>query len=271
MSRINRLLIIPSLLLGTLLFAQDRTITGKVVSLKDSLGVAGASISVKGKTIGTSTGADGSFSVVVPAGKITLQVSSVGFISAEHVLAANQNDIVIHLTEGATQLTEVVVTALGIQRQAKTLVYATQAVKPAELTEARDPNNVLNQLQGKVANAVVTQGSGGPGSGARIILRGTRSIQGSNNALIVVDGVPLNNTTEGTGTSDFGSVQGSDGASNINPDDIESINVLRGASAAALYGSQAGNGVIVITTKKGTKDRMSVTLNSGIVTESPFA
>src|SRR5678816_2836027 len=114
MSRINCLLIIPSLLLGTLLFAQDRTITGKVVSLKDSIGVAGASISVKGKTIGTSTGADGSFSVVVPAGKITLQVSSVGFISAEHVLAANQNDIVIHLTEGATQLTEVVVTALGL-------------------------------------------------------------------------------------------------------------------------------------------------------------
>jgi TonB-dependent SusC/RagA subfamily outer membrane receptor len=129
----------------------------------------------------------------------------------------------------------------------------------------------LNQLQGKVANAVVTQGSGGPGSGARIILRGTRSIQGSNNALIVVDGVPLNNTTEGTGTSDFGSVQGSDGASNINPDDIESINVLRGASAAALYGSQAGNGVIVITTKKGTKDRISVTVNTGVGFESAWS
>jgi len=250
MSRINCLLIIPSLLLGTLLFAQDRTITGKVVSLKDSLGVAGASISVKGKTIGTSTGADGSFSVVVPAGKITLQVSSVGFISAEHVLAANQNDIVIHLTEGATQLTEVVVTALGIQRQAKTLVYATQTVKPSELTEVRDPNNVLNSLQGKVANALITQGSGGPGSGARIVLRGNRSLQGSNNALIVVDGVPVDNTTNGTAGSDFGSIQSSDGASNINPDDIESVTVLRGASAAALYGSQAGNGVIVITTKK---------------------
>jgi len=271
MSRINCLLIIPSLFLGTLLSAQDRTITGKVVSLKDNLAVAGASITVKGRTTGTSTGTDGSFSIVTPPGKITLQVSSVGYISAEHVVEANQSDIVIHLTEGATQLTEVVVTALGIQRQAKTLVYATQAVKPAELTEARDPNNVLNQLQGKVANAVVTQGSGGPGSGARIILRGTRSIQGSNNALIVVDGVPLNNTTEGTGTSDFGSVQGSDGASNINPDDIESINVLRGASAAALYGSQAGNGVIVITTKKGTKDRISVTVNTGVGFESAWS
>jgi hypothetical protein len=138
MSRINCLLIIPSLFLGTLLSAQDRTITGKVVSLKDNLAVAGASITVKGRTTGTSTGTDGSFSIVTPPGKITLQVSSVGYISAEHVVEANQSDIVIHLTEGATQLTEVVVTALGIQRQAKTLVYATQAVKPAELTEARD-------------------------------------------------------------------------------------------------------------------------------------
>jgi TonB-linked SusC/RagA family outer membrane protein len=264
MSRINCFLIIPLLFLGTLLSAQDRTITGKVVGIKDNLGVAGASISVKGRTTGTSTGADGSFSIVAPAGRVTLQVSSVGFTTAEQVVEANQNNIVIHLTEGATELTEVIVTALGIQRQAKTLVYATQSVKPSELTEIRDPNNVLNQLQGKVANAVITQGSGGPGSGARIVLRGNRSIQQSNNALIVVDGVPMNNTTEGAGTSDFGSIQGSDGASNINPDDIESITVLRGASAAALYGSQAGNGVIVITTKKGIKDRVSVTVNSGI-------
>src|SRR6185295_16009986 len=102
------------------------------------------------------------------------------------------------------------------------------------------------------------------GSGARIILRGNRSIQGNNNALIVVDGVPITNGTNGTAGSDFGLVQGSDGASNINPDDIESVTVLRGASAAALYGSQAGNGVIVITTKKGTKDRVTVTVNSGV-------
>ena len=264
MSKFNCLLVIPLLFLGILSSAQDRTITGKVVSLKDNGGVAGASISVKGKTTGASTKADGSFSVVVPAGRITLLVSSVGFTTAEHVVEANDNNIVIQLAEGATELTEVVVTALGIQRQAKTLVYATQSVKPSELTEIRDPNNVLNQLQGKVANAVITQGSGGVGSGARIVLRGNRSIQQSNNALIVVDGVPMNNTTEGTGTSDFGSIQGSDGASNINPDDIESITVLRGASAAALYGSQAGNGVIVITTKKGVKDRVTVTVNSGV-------
>ena len=166
------------------------------------------------------------------------------------------------MAEDATQLNEVVVTALGVPRETKTLVYATQSVKPAQLTEVRDANNVLNSLQGKVANVQVNQGSGGLGSGARIVLRGNRSIQGSNNALIVVDGVPINNSTVGpnptmggAATSDFGSVQSSDGASNVNPDDIESITVLRGASAAALYGSQAGNGVIVITTKKGTKDK----------------
>lgn len=129
----------------------------------------------------------------------------------------------------------------------------------------------MNSLQGKVANAMITQGSGGVGSGARIVLRGNRSIQGSNNALIVVDGVPISNGTTRTAGSDFGSVQGSDGASNINPDDIESVTVLRGASAAALYGSQAGNGVIVITTKKGTKDKLSVFVNSGISSESPFS
>ena len=182
-----------------------------------------------------------------------------------------KTEVNVTLVDDAESLGEVVVTALGIQRQAKTLVYATQSVKPSELTEARDPNNVLNSLQGKVANAVITQGSGGPGSGARIVLRGNRSIQGSNNALIVVDGVPINNSTEGTATSDFGAVQGSDGASNINPDDIESVTILRGASAAALYGSQAGNGVIVITTKKGIKDRLSVVLNLGVSSESAFS
>src|SRR5437773_1579685 len=271
MSRLNCLLTVPLLLLGTLLFAQDRTITGKVVSAKDTVGLAGVSITVKGRTTGTSTASDGSFSIVAPPGRVLLQVSSVGFISKEQVVAANQNNIVIDLAEGTTELSEVVVTALGIQRQAKTLVYATQTVKPSELTEARDPNNVLNSLQGKVANALITQGSGGPGSGARIVLRGNRSIQGSNNALIVVDGVPINNTTAGTAGSDFGSIQSSDGASNINPDDIESITVLRGASAAALYGSQAGNGVIVITTKKGVKDRISVTLNLGVVAETAWS
>jgi TonB-linked SusC/RagA family outer membrane protein len=252
--------------------AQTREISGKVLAGKDNTPVAGATVTVKGTNRSVAATDDGSFTITVPSsGSTTLTVSSINYTSQDIPINSNQSNIVITLTENSSQLGEVVVTALGIQRQAKTLVYATQTVRPAELTEARDPNNVLNSLQGKVANATITQGSGGPGSGARIVLRGNRSIQGSNNALIVVDGIPINNTTNGTAGSDFGSVQGSDGASNINPDDIESVTILRGASAAALYGSQAGNGVIVITTKKGAKDRMSVVLNSGLSVESPFA
>jgi TonB-linked SusC/RagA family outer membrane protein len=271
MSGTKYLLIIPFLLLGTLLFAQNRTITGKVMSSKDNTPIVGVTISVKGTTQGVSTVTDGSFSIAAPKGRVTLQLSSVGFENKEVIVAPGQDIVSINLGEDTRQLSEVVVTALGISRQAKTLVYATQTIKTAELTEARDANNIINSLQGKVANAVITQGSGGPGSGAKIVLRGNRSIQGSNNALIVVDGVPFSNNTNGTAGSDFGLIQGSDGASSINPDDIESVTVLRGASAAALYGSQAGNGVIVITTKKGKNDRLAVTLNSGVSIETAFA
>ncbi|WP_211217472.1 SusC/RagA family TonB-linked outer membrane protein [Segetibacter koreensis] len=268
---IRQLLIIPLLFFGTLLFAQNRTITGTVLSRSDNSPISSATIAVKGSTKGVSASSNGNFSISVPAGKVVLSVTSVGFTPKEIEVSPDQNNINVALEGESRQLEGVVVTALGITRQAKTLVYATQTVKPAELTEARDPNNIVNSLQGKVANAMITQGSGGPGSGARIVLRGNRSIQGSNNALIVVDGVPINNGTNSTAGSDFGSVQGSDGASNINPDDIESVTILRGASAAALYGSQAGNGVIVITTKKGTKDKISVSVNSGVATETPFA
>ncbi len=271
MSVTKHLLLVPLLLFGTMLFAQNRTITGRVLSARDNSSISAATVRVKGSSAGVSASSDGTFAINVPGGRVTLTVTSIGYGQKEIELSSNDNNLNITLQEETQQLEGVVVTALGITRQARTLVYATQTVKPAELTEVRDPNNIVNSLQGKVANALITQGSGGPGSGARIVLRGNRSIQGSNNALIVVDGVPISNGTNGTAGSDFGSVQGSDGASNINPDDIESVTVLRGASAAALYGSQAGNGVIVITTKKGTKDKISVVLNSGIATESPFA
>jgi TonB-linked SusC/RagA family outer membrane protein len=251
--------------------AQTRTVKGKVTSSKDNQPVPGASVSVKGKGNSVVTGTDGNFSLTVPNGNVIIVISSVGYVNVQKAVDANATDVVIELNENQQQLEGVVVTALGITRRTKSLVYAVQTVKTSELTEARDPNNVINSLQGKVAGAVITQGSGGPGSGARIVLRGNRSIQGTNNALIVVDGVPISNGTNGTPTSDFGAVQGSDGASSINPDDIESMTILRGASAAALYGSQAGNGVIVITTKKGKKDKISVSVNSGVTTESVFA
>ena len=206
----------------------------------------------------------------MPTTSTVLQISYVGYGTQELTVASGENNLVIVLGRSQASLNEVVVTALGISRQAKSLVYATQSVKTSELTGVRDPNNLINSLQGKVANAVIAQGSGGPGSGARIVLRGNRSIQGNNNALIVVDGVPINNPTYSAAGSDFGSVQGSDGASNINPDDIESMTVLRGASAATLYGSAGANGALIITTKKGIKDRYTVNFNSGYTSERPF-
>jgi len=254
--------------ISLLAVSQSVSVSGKVTDSKGE-GVPGINVIVRGSSKGTATGNDGTFTINAPANS-TLVFSGVGFAQQE-VSLNGRTRIDVQLAASQNELNEVVVTALGINRQAKSLVYATQTIKPAELTGVRDANNVLGSLQGKVANAVITQGSGGVGSGARIILRGNRSIQGNNNALIVVDGVPIDNSTYSTAGSDFGSVQGSDGASNINPDDIESVTVLRGASAAALYGSQAGNGVIVITTKKGSKDRISVSLNSGAVFESAFS
>jgi len=256
------------LLAGAPAFAQ--TVSGRVTTSADGTALPGVSVLVKGTTTGLTTDSDGRYSVAVPDESSILVFSFIGFITQE-ITVGSRSTIDVVMQDDATQLSEVVVTALGIPRETKTLVYATQTVKPSTLVEVRDANNVLNSLQGKVANALITQGSGGPGSGARIVLRGNRFIQGSNNALIVVDGIPITNSTNGTITSDFGGLQGSDGASSINPDDIESVTVLPGASSAALYGSQAGNGVILITTKKGRNERVSVNINSGLTLERPFA
>ena len=217
----NKLLWLVAILLVMVngLQAHTRVIKGKVTSSTNEV-QPGASVIVKGTNKGTVTDANGTYSLSVPNGDVTVVVSIIGFNTMEKLVGANVSTMDFSLTENASTLNEVVVTALGISREKKTLVYATQTVKPTELVEARDPNNVINSLSGKIANAVITQGSGGPGSGARIVLRGNRSIQGSNNALIVVDGVPLSNGTNGTAGSDFGFVQGSDGASSINPDDI---------------------------------------------------
>lgn len=250
--------------------AMAQTVTGTVTERADGSPLPGVSVIVKGTTTGSTTDANGRYSISIPNQNPVLVVSFIGFVTQE-IEVGGRSVVDVALLEDVTQLSEVVVTALGVSRETKTLVYATQSVKPTQLTEVRDPNNVLNSLQGKIANAQINQGSGGPGSGAKIVLRGNRSIQGSNNALIVVDGVPINNNTNSVPTSDFGGIQSSDGASNINPDDIESITVLRGPSAAALYGSQAGNGVLVITTKKGTKDdKITVNINSGITAERAF-
>lgn len=266
---LSKLLLIPFLFLCLWAQAQSRIIKGTVSSEQGP--VSGASVLVKGTNNGTTSGSDGTFTLSVPEGSVTLVISSVGFFEAEESVDANVSNVSVQLAVSKESLDEIVVTALGINRQSKSLPYATQSIKVGTMTEVRDPNNVLNSLSGKIANSVISQGSGGPGSGARIVLRGNRSIQQSNNALIVVDGVPITNITTSTAGNDFGGIQSIDGASNINPDDIASITVLPGGSAAALYGSQAGNGVILITTKKGTADKMTVSVNSGIAFEKAFA
>jgi TonB-linked SusC/RagA family outer membrane protein len=254
-----------------LAFAQERTITGKISEEANKSSIAGATITVKGGKKTVTADANGAFSIAVPPGKATLIISSIGFATKEVPLGAEDRTVDVLLSTDNKQLGEVIVTALGITRQSKTLVYATQSIATNQLNEVRATDNFLGSLSGKVANVQINQGSGGLGSGAKIVLRGNKSIQGSNNALIVVDGVPVLNPTYSTAGNDFGSLQSSDGASDINPDDIESVTVLRGASAAALYGSQAGNGVMVITTKKGKKGHYEVTTNSGIGFDKPFA
>jgi len=248
-------------------FAQDRPISGKV-SDENAAGLPGANILLKGTTRGANTDAEGAFTLSVPATG-TLIISSVGYASKEVTLTASISRIDISLEPDARSLNEVVVTALGIERSAKSLTYATQKIDGKQLTDVRDANFV-NTLSGKVAGLVVTQGASGPGSAARVTLRGNRSISGNNNALFVVDGVPIDNTVQGQVGNDFGGVNGSDGASNINPDDIESMNILKGAAASALYGSRAANGVIMITTKKGKAGAVTANINSGVVMENPL-
>jgi TonB-linked SusC/RagA family outer membrane protein len=244
-----------------------KEVTGTVTTASGE-GVPGANIMIKGTSNGTTTDIDGKFTLNVADDNATLVISSIGYTSQE-VALAGRSQLTITLQDDVKQLGEVVVTALGIEREAKTLTYSTQQIAGKQLTEVRDANFV-NTLSGKVAGAVITQGSAGPGSATRVVLRGNRSITNNNNALFVIDGVPVDNTAHGQVGSDFGGYNGSDGANNFNPDDIETINVLKGAAASALYGSRAANGVIMITTKKGKAGKISADINSGVSVETPM-
>ena len=162
MNQSKKLLLILCLLLGSLnLMSQNKILKGKIIVAKENTPVSGATIAVKGTTHSVIASSDGTFSIPVSSSGVTLVITSIGYNKREFVVDANQNNIIIPLETNEGLLGEVVVTALGITRQAKTLVYATQIVKPADLTEARDPNNIINSLQGKIANAVINQGSGG--------------------------------------------------------------------------------------------------------------
>lgn len=248
----------------TLMMAQSK-VTGKISDAKGDA-LIGASVVEKGTTNGVVTDLDGNFSLTVKSGA-AISVSMVGYESQD-IPVGSQSTINVTLSEGVS-LSEVVVTALGIERAQKTLTYSAQKIGGDKVNQVRDANFV-NTLSGKAAGIVVTQAAGGPGSATRVVLRGNRSIQGNNNALFVIDGVPVDNTIAGGSVgNDFGGYQGSDGAANINPDDIESMSILKGAAASVLYGSRAANGVVLITTKKGKAGKISVDVNSGLVAETP--
>ncbi|MDR1644207.1 MAG: SusC/RagA family TonB-linked outer membrane protein [Tannerellaceae bacterium] len=247
---------------------QNSRVTGAV---EDNLGpIAGASLLVKGTSNGTITDQDGRFTLEgVKQGDI-IRVSFIGYL-AQEITYTGQSTLTIQLIEDSQTLDEVVVTALGIKREKKALGYAMQEVKGEALTETRDAN-VANALAGKVAGVQIRQNGTGVGGSTQILIRGNNSITGNNQPLIVVDGVPIDNFSGDTGDywgnskADKGS-----GISDISPDDIESMTVLKGPAAAALYGSRAGNGVVMITTKKATAGKgIGVSFNSNLTIENPM-
>jgi len=229
--------------------AQTRTIHGTVTDSEDGQGIPGVTITVKGTTVGTITDLDGNYSLEVKPEYETLQFSYVGMKTVDIPLSG-QNEINVTLEPDVMQMDEVVVTALGVSREKKTLGYAVQDVSGKDLNQAKT-DNVLNALSGRVAGVQVTNASGAVGASTRITIRGNSSLRSDNQPLFVVDGVPISNYSNGGGDMQWGGADYGSAIMDINPEDIESMTVLKGASAAALYGSRALNGVILITTKKG--------------------
>ena len=237
-----------------------KTISGYV---KDSDGepLIGVSVVVKGTTIGAVTDLDGMFTLSVPVDAKTLVISYLGMETVETQIG-NRTTFNVVLKDSSVLMSELVVTALGIKKEAKSLSYHVQQIDAEELTRIPDAN-FINSLSGKVAGVTINSASSGIGGASRVVMRGTKSISGSNNALYVVDGVPMFNVERGNIDDHFsGAGQSGDILSTINPDDIESISVLSGASAAALYGSAAANGVVMVTTKRGQEGRTSINFSN---------
>ncbi len=227
----------------------QRAVMG-VVTGDDGDPLIGASVAVKGASVGTRTDINGKYSLNVPAGSEVLVFSYTGYTSQEITLGTS-NSVDVVLVSGV-QLSEAVVTALGISREQKSLGYAVQQIGGDQLVGARDAN-VVNSLSGKIAGVNVVSSSGNVGSSSRIVIRGNTSITGENQPLFVVNGIPMDNSNRGNGGTQYGGVDFGNAIQDINPDDIESVSVLKGPNAAALYGSRGANGVILITTKTGKK------------------
>ncbi|MEH6307026.1 SusC/RagA family TonB-linked outer membrane protein [Olivibacter sp. CPCC 100613] len=250
--------------------AQTRSITGKVSDQTDGQPLPGVSIKVKGTNTGTSTDGEGRFSLQTSLNKVSLEISFLGYESQTVSVPPNANTpLNIALLASDNKLNEVVVTALGIERKAKSLTYSTQVVKGDELTRVKDVNP-MNNLTGRVSGLQINRSSSGMGGSVNIVLRGMKSNR-SNQPLYVVDGLPITNTAGSGSDGPFGGgTDKGDILSTLNADDIASINVLKGASASALYGSQGANGAIMITTKKGAAGRMRLDISSGVTIDKPF-
>lgn len=256
------LLILLVSILSASVYAQV-SISGKVTDASDGSPLPGVNVIVKGTSNGTTTDSEGRFTLNVPATNSVLVFSFIGLVTQE-VDIAGRTQLDVSMASDITQLGEVVVTALGIERKRNELPYAAQQVTSEQLTQTRNANFV-GALSGKVAGLDIKTNNNMGGS-TNVVIRGYKSITGNNQALFVIDGVPVSNANTnstlqrngGTGV-DYGNA-----AADINPDNIASINVLKGAAATALYGSRAANGVIMITTKKGKKDSFNVTVNTGV-------
>lgn len=268
------------ILLCFIAWMNAQTITGTVKSGADGAALPGVSIVVKGTSTGTISDLDGKFSIQATP-QSTLVFSYIGYDPTE-LAVGSESVINVTLTESNQSLSEVVVTALGIRKEAKKLGYATSTVSKELVTENRS-GNFINTLQGKIAGVNISALGTGPAGTSKIRIRGQSSIGGQNNPLIVVNGVPIDNTNFGTnpgnaaadnsiGVRGGGNTSdGGDGLSSVNPDDIESMTVLKGATAAALYGSRAKDGVIMITTKtKGTTKGIGVTYNANYTNDTPL-
>jgi TonB-linked SusC/RagA family outer membrane protein len=244
--------------------AQQRVITGKVISDEDGQGLPGATVLVKGTTVGTTTDLDGNYSINVPEGSNVLIYSFVGLKTLEEAIG-NRSVINVTLTTDASQLSEVVVTAIGIEKEKKALGYAVTTVGDEQI-QNRPEADVARVLQGKVAGVNITATNGNSGAGTNIIIRGYSSATGSNQPLFVVDGVPFNTNTNAEAGFGSGGATTSSRFLDIDPNNIENISVLKGLSATVLYGDQGRNGVILVTTKSGSRKRKQaeVTVNQSL-------
>lgn len=250
--------------------AQQKAITGKVTDMNGEA-LIGVSVRLKGSAAGTSTDASGNFTLNLPSASGVLEFSYIGYEPRE-VPVSSQSVYNVQLSSSSESLSDVVVTALGVTKEKRSLVYSSAEVKGSEFTEARE-NNIANALTGKIAGVNATQVSSGPGGSSRVVIRGNGSLNANQQPLYVINGLPIDNSNRGakTNTSGFNADRG-DGISSINPDDIESITVLKSGAAAALYGSQAANGVILITTKKGrAQDGIGIEFNSNLSVGTPSA